>query len=119
MEDGGYGKSARSRRHRAGGKAQTPYARPPPTRKGEPAGENAAGELALVAPRGSLLGSVFSAASTPFRAAASLINKVRRTRPALPPPRGVSLLRSALGRCLSCCPGTDSSLPPPAHRSRS
>lgn len=76
MEDGGYGKSVRSRRHKTS-KAQTPYSRPAPVRKEDDA---PAENLQLVEAsnsKGSLFGSVFTAASTPFKAAANLINKVR------------------------------------------
>lgn len=71
----GPGKASRVRKHSV---ARTPYARPQAPAR--PAADPNASLLDAEAPgtegRGSLLGSVFSAATTPLRAAASLVTRV-------------------------------------------
>lgn len=83
--EGCYGKAMRGRRQRtpARGAAATPYSRPVPSpairRETDDATVLSRGleeEPAAPPTRSSLLGSVFTAAATPFRAAAGLLGKV-------------------------------------------
>ena len=77
--EGGHGKAQRSRRHQQSRPARGPYARPPPAAAPEPEHpiEALLQQPAAAAPvqrTSSLLGSMFAG---PFRAAATLMHRVR------------------------------------------
>ena len=70
-EERGFGKAQNTRKHH---RPKTPYDRGPDAHRQSSSPEGQDG--ATAAPPSSIFGAVFSAATTPFRAAASLMTKV-------------------------------------------